>query len=503
MKQIITFFQSLRGKLILTYTTVTVLALLALEIVILLTGFAIFHGIEVDKEGYLHDVISVLPSQARPYLQPALEEPDLAGLQTWLDDFYANGFASLPPQGMFDSPAAAIVKDEPMYVLSPDETVLAAAPAGAKSLVGRKYTPAEDVEGSQRILENALKLDNISNHLSTVRPDGNYQMAVPVRASPDEDSLAAVIIVTVEPPPDVVGNSWASVFWIVPITAFFLLMAVAPFGALFGLVMSGGITRRLKNLSRAADAWSEGDFSYQPHDRSKDEISYLGERLRRMAEHVQSLLRTRKELILLEERNRLARELHDTVKQETFATLMQVRAARNLLERDPAAARQHLEEAEELIKTSQQELGLMITELRPAAFEGQGLAGAMSDYLSTWSQHSRIPAEIQVQHERRLPLEVEQTLFRVAQEALSNVARHSRASAAVVRLTFDAKCVTLSISDNGIGFDPAVVINGFGLQSMRDRMTAIQGSFFIQAAPEGGTIVTASAPARLQEKNQS
>jgi NarL family two-component system sensor histidine kinase LiaS len=279
-----------------------------------------------------------------------------------------------------------------------------------------------------------------------------------------------------------------------------MLIAVAPFGALFGFLMSRGITRRLKALTLAADAWSEGDFSVQPQDRSKDEISYLGMRLRRMAEHVQALLHTQHELALLEERNRLARELHDTVKQETFATLMQVRAARNLLERDPATARQHLEQAEELIKTSQQELGLMITELRPSALEGQGLAEALSDYLANWSQHARIPAEIQVQNERRLPLDVEQTLFRVAQEALSNVARHSRASVATVRLAFEAGQVTLSIADNGVGFDPDANGNGFGLQSMRDRMAAIGGSLVVQAVPEGGAAITVSVPTSRQEQ---
>jgi len=196
----------------------------------------------------------------------------------------------------------------------------------------------------------------------------------------------------------------------------------------------------------------------------------------------------------------MARELHDTVKQEAFATLMQVRAAKNLLDSDPSSARRHLDEAEELIKTSQQELGLMIAELRPTALEGQGLAGALSDYLVTWSQHARIPADFQVQNERHLPLEKEQTLFRVAQESLSNVARHSRASAASIRLVFEVDQVTLCISDNGVGFDPSAVRSGFGLLSMRERMNAIHGCLTIQAVPDGGMAVKASAPARPQEQ---
>jgi len=492
------FFQTLRGKLILTYTTVTVLALLALEIVILLVGFAFSRGMDTDTLAYLSDVVSVLPPQARLYLQPG--SVDLPGLQAWLQATYDAGYASLPPQGLLDSPAASIVKGDPMYVLSPDGIVLAAAPASAKSLVGRMYSPPSNVTRSRDILDNALQMDLQTADVSALRPDGNYLMAVPVQQSQGAGPLAAVIILTVKQPPPSMSAWWPVILGIVLATGFVLLLAVAPFGALFGFIMSRGLTRRIRDLTLAADAWSEGNFSVQPQDRSKDELSYLGERMRRMAEHVQALLQTQQELALLEERNRLARELHDTIKQESFATLMQVRAAKNLLDHDPASAREPLEQAEEIIKTSQQELGLLITELRPAALEGQGLAGALSDYLTTWSQHSRIPTDIQVQNERRLPLEVEQTLFRVAQEALSNVARHSRASAATVRLAFDPGRVTLCIADNGIGFDPSSADTGFGLQSMRDRMAAIQGSLIVQAEPDRGASLTASAPTPRQEQ---
>jgi two-component system, NarL family, sensor histidine kinase LiaS len=496
--RILAFFQTLRGKLILTYTTVTVLALLALEITILLSVFVFSHRMSTDTLAYLSDVVSVLPPQARSYLQPG--QRDLNGLQAWLQATYEAGYASLPPQGAFDSPAAPIVKTDPMYVLSPDGTVLAAAPASAKSLVGRKYTPPSNVARSKEILEHALQLDTLSGNVSAVRPDGNYLMAVPVRQSEGGESLAAVLILTVKAPPARMSGWWPVFLWVVPATGFVLLLAVVPFGGLFGFIMSRGLTRRLKALTLAADAWSEGDFSVQPQDRSKDEISYLGVRMRHMAERVQALLQTQQELVLLEERNRLARELHDTVKQETFATLMQIRAAKNLLDRDPPAARARLDEAEELIKTSQQELGLMISELRPTALEGQGLAGALSGYLATWSQHARIPADLQVQNEQHLPLEIEQTLFRVAQEALSNIARHSRASAAAVRLAFDPGQVTLCVTDNGVGFDPSAAVSGFGMQSMRDRMAAIQGRLVVQAGPGGGTTLTASAPTLRQEQ---
>jgi len=494
MKRITAFFQTLRGKLILTYTLVTVLALLALEICVLLVSFAFSQGLDSSTQSYLADVVAVLPGQARSFLEPG--SVDSKGLQEWLQATYEAGYASLPPQGLMDSPAAPIIKSDPMYVLSPQGVVLAAAPSQAADRIGQKYTPPGFMPGSADILANAMarKFDIFS--LSAVEADGNYLVAVPVTQNQGEDGpLAAVIMVTVQAPPPVLNSYWPVLLGIVLLTGLVLLMAVAPFGAAFGFIMSRGLTRRLKALTLAADAWSEGNFSVQPQDRSKDEISYLGLRMRRMAERVQALLQTQHELALLEERNRLARELHDTVKQETFATLMQVRAAKNLLESDPAAARQHLEDAENLIKTSQGELAKMIAELRPAALEGQGLAGALQSFLTTWSQNSLIPANFQALNERRLPLPVEQTLYRVAQEALSNAARHSRASLVTVRLVFDPGQVSLCISDNGVGFDPAAVAGqGFGLLSMGERMTALGGRLDIQANPGEGVSLTACAP---------
>jgi signal transduction histidine kinase len=495
--RILTFFRTLRGKLILTYTAVTVLALLALEIIALVIFFVVSFGTNNDTNSYLSDVISVLPPQARVYLQPG--STNLAGLQTWLQATYDTGYASLPPQGVLDSPVARIVNGSPMYVISPEGIVLAAAPASAEALVGRRFSPPGDVNGSQDIIEHALQLEFQPTQVSAITPERNYLIAVPVQQSMGEGPLVAVILVTVKAPPPSIFQWWPVVIGIVLATGLMLLLAVAPFGALFGFIMSRGITRRLKTLGLAVDAWSEGDFSIQPQDSSKDEISLLGVRMRRMAESVQALLHTREELALLEERNRLARELHDTVKQETFSTLMQVRAAKNLLEQDSQAARAHLDEAEELIKASQKELGLIISELHPAALDGKGLASALNDHLVTWSQHSRIPADLKVEGEKSLPLDVEQALLRVAQEALSNVARHSRASAVTVSLVITGHQVILCINDNGVGFDPSACSNGFGLESMRERMAAIQGNLVIQAAPNGGSTITAIAPVESQE----
>jgi two-component system, NarL family, sensor histidine kinase LiaS len=484
------FFRSLRGKLILTYTLVTVLALLAVEATIILLIMLVSGSRTTDREGYLSDAVYVLYPQAQLYLQPGHE--DVAGLQTWLDSVYASGRASLPPQDFFDSPAATITPGSSIYVLNTQGIILAQSPEKRDNLIGQAYSLPQDIN-TLHILDNALRSDFNALDLYAVQPDGTLLMAIPVPQESRDTTLVGVLVLTINPPPSMMWNWWPVFVIALLITGAVLLVAVAPFGALFGFIMSRGLTRRLKALTLAADAWSEGNFSIQPQDRSQDEISYLGRRMRHMAERVQSLLQTQHELALLEERNRLARELHDTVKQQTFATLMQVRAARNLLESDPQTAGQHLEEAENLIKTSQQELSSMISELRPAALEGQGLAEALGSYLETWSKHACIPADFKVQGQRRLPLTVEQALYRVAQEALANAARHSRATAVAVELVYAERQVSLTIADNGVGFDLSTGLKqGFGLQSMRERIEALGGQVKIKTSANEGTRISAS-----------
>ncbi len=484
------FFHGLRGKLTLTYTLVTVLALMALEVLVLALVLLISLLMRTDERSYLNDVTYTLYPRASAYLQP--DARDLAGLQSWLDGVAQSGYASQQPLGVFDSPAAALASGDPLLVLGPDRTVLAQSPRDGSGLVGRRYTSADSaVEG---IIESAMKGSLDALALSTRTAGGNYHMAVPVLQESRGSEVLGVVLVTVKPsPPMILATLPVYLVWLL-VTGIVLVMMVAPFGALFGFFMSRGLTRRLNALTHAADAWSEGDFQHAPSDRSGDEIGLLAVRMRHMAERVQALLHTQQELAALEERGRLARDLHDTVKQHNFATLMQVRAARNLLESDPTGAAQRLVEAEDLLRTSQQELGLLIDELRPAALEGRGLAAAVRDFLASWSEHTRIPADLQVSQERALPLAVEQALFRVAQEALSNVARHSRASAVTVRLEYHAFAVHMEISDNGVGFTPGEARRGFGMDSMQSRLAELGGTLEMDSSPEQGTRVRAVAP---------
>lgn len=196
------------------------------------------------------------------------------------------------------------------------------------------------------------------------------------------------------------------------------------------------------------------------------------------------------DLAVAEERNRLARDLHDSTKQQAFALSAQLDAVRSLLYRDPVAAERHLQQAEGLADTLRQELAAMILDLRPPALGEEGLVVALEQYTSGWSRRHAIVVTLQMDRVKKLPPIVEQTLFRIVQEALANVARHSRAKQVTVQLQQTSEQMRLTIRDGGCGFDPQQVRAGLGLHSMRERADALpQGMFTVTSQPGQGTEV--------------
>ena len=211
-----------------------------------------------------------------------------------------------------------------------------------------------------------------------------------------------------------------------------------------------------------------------------------------MAEQLQTLIHTNDELARLEERNRLARDLHDTVKQQTYAARMQLTAAKNMVETDPKAASEHIDSALQLNRETQQELKLIIDELRPAALQGKGLAQAVTEYANRWQEHTGIKVETVINGERSLPLDVEQVLYRVLQEALSNIARHAEADTVGLSLSTFPERVTLIVADNGRGFETnAVSSTSYGLTGMQGRLGEVGGTLKVESTLSVGTTITA------------
>ena len=211
----------------------------------------------------------------------------------------------------------------------------------------------------------------------------------------------------------------------------------------------------------------------------------------RLVEELQSTQRKLQELAVVEERNRLARDLHDSVKQQVFAISMQLSAARASLHEDDRAY-SSVAQAEKLAQQAGAELTTLIHQLRPQVLEQKSLTEAIKVHVNDWMHQSNIETEMNI-GEASVSPDSEQALFRVLQEALANVARHSQADKVWVTLKSDTDHVALTIEDNGIGYDTQQITKGVGLDSMKERLAAVNGTLEISSVPSGGTCVTAIA----------
>ncbi len=204
-----------------------------------------------------------------------------------------------------------------------------------------------------------------------------------------------------------------------------------------------------------------------------------------------------KDLAVMEERNRLARDLHDSAKQKAFAALAQLGTARGILNGNGNQVSQHLNEAENLVSDVIQELTFLVQEIYPIALQEKGLATALREYIFEWESRNDARVSFSLRNDRRLSLDIEQALYRVTQEALANVARHSQACRVDLSLMYNDDTIQLSLSDDGQGFDMMNgKPNGMGLRSIRERVSSVRGTVQIQSAPGHGTRLIVQAPAK-------
>ena len=207
-------------------------------------------------------------------------------------------------------------------------------------------------------------------------------------------------------------------------------------------------------------------------------------------------LRARIEEAAIEaERTRLARDLHDSVTQSLFAASLKAEALAETLD-DPDVARNAVDELRRLTRGSLAGMRTMLLEMRGDALTQTPLPELLRHLVEAGG--GRIGADVRLNVEGRrqeVPPDVQTALYRIAQEALNNVARHARASEVWVDLRLSDQCIRLEIGDDGRGFDPGTESAGhFGLQNMRERAEAIGGSFGIVTGPGRGTVVTVEWP---------
>jgi signal transduction histidine kinase len=262
------------------------------------------------------------------------------------------------------------------------------------------------------------------------------------------------------------------------------------FGIASSIFLATWVTRRLNRVARAAAAWCRGDFSDRIGDRSRDELGNLSALLDGMALELKALMQSRAQLATLSERQRLARDLHDTVKQQAFALNMQLAALRRQLGAGPAAER--IAQAERLSGNIQRELAQILDELRgPDAT--LPFAERVRLRALEWAQVSGIALDCDLANVAGVPAETQDALLRIVDEALANVLRHSAATHAAVAMRAAGRTLELAITDNGRG-GIGEAAGGMGIANMRARAAALaQGSLSIDSSPAGSRIVVECA----------
>ncbi|MGH8171552.1 MAG: histidine kinase [Rhodanobacteraceae bacterium] len=402
---------------------------------------------------------------------------DRTALQVWLDGWVMR--LQQPRGGLTPDESYVLMEltDRPIAaaILAPDATQI------AHSTLDEHWSPefpsvAESAPIATTQSSAAVRLAGAES------PDKIRRVIAPVRDASGQ--LLGFLFVELRLPPPWRRMSIDSSFESPTVFAFLIV-----FGLASSIFLSGWVTRRLNHVARAATAWSRGDFSDRINDRSRDELGGLSALLDRMALDLRGLMRSRAQLATLAERQRLARDLHDTVKQKAFALNLQLATVRRVLADTPGVER--LDQAQRLTQQIQQELAQILDELR-ASDTDLPFAERIRARAIEWSHTSSILPSFDLDD---LPPQThlhEESLLRIVDESLANVLRHAGATKVEITLRREADRVRLAIVDNGRGIagDRA---SGMGLRNMRERAQALPGGRFELDAPAGrGTLVAIS-----------
>lgn len=268
------------------------------------------------------------------------------------------------------------------------------------------------------------------------------------------------------------------------------------------------LNRPLRQLLHGVRAVISGNLDVSVPVTSQDELGELAESFNRMTgelnQRTHQLSQTSNELEVkkaqlkvaaLEERQRLARELHDSVSQALYGIALGARTARTQLERDPAKVAEPLDYVLSLAEAGLSEMRALIFELRPESLQNEGLVAALTKQADALRARHKLELVTSFCPEPGISLDAKETLYRIAQEALQNVAKHASATQVELSLQMTDERLTLEVRDNGKGFDAGREFPGhLGMKSMPERAAQIGGEFHIQSHPDAGTVITVTIP---------
>lgn len=490
-------FRKLRWQLTFSYTIVTVCAFLV--VVLILGGILLprifIHDNILTPEG----IIYVLRENSYPLWSHILSETPIDSRLVRLllvessatitsDDILRIGSIRFSVQTMATMRGLVIGADGILLGTTGHIDV-------PNLVIGQPFDPTV-YQGLEAPFQAAMAGETDAKRLYSIfGHDKRYLLALPIfdEAGGEGSKVVGVIVAVIESFPTQ-EDIPAHILKIASRSLIIFLLGIGIMGALFGYIFSNRLDRRFNRISTITDLWSAGDFSRYIEDTVGDEITQFTQHLNHMANQLQNLLLRRQEMAISEERNRLARDLHDSAKQQALAASFEIGTALSLYDRDAESAKKHLVEADVLVDSVRKELTNLVDELRPQSVEGQEFSEIMKEYALDWSQRSGIELSMSIEEGETLSLETREILFRIAQEALANVARHSSASKVDLSIKNEGQSICLIIKDDGCGFDASVPHPGIGLRSMRERAETIHGSFHLESIPGQGTQVSVTLP---------
>ena len=498
MSDLFSRFKRLRWKLTWSYTrvaAVTFLIIAALLLVLIMSELGIN-----PFQGNLDVLNSIVEPVIKDDIQPITmahlrnQPVDSDALQADLEQILEN-----EPLTTSSSPFE-IEQYASVFVLDAQQNLLASTPQFTMlSANGRFFDPTRltNDDSLVSLIEEAYAGDSIFDQPYRVETSEALYLVFVERLQDEAGHLLGVqIVIARTPTPTTI---LLLVFGVVVGGLLVFTLSAAIVGTLFGWRMARGFSDRLTQLSNITAAWGQGNFERNIEDSEKDEIGELGQNLNHMAADLQNLLADKEKVAVLEERERMARELHDTLAQGVSGLVLQLEAVKHYLGTGEISESQTIiSEATSQARDALRKARAVIDDLRAESLFASDFVEALAQRAQQFQADTGIAYELDARLPENLMLSSTISLHarRAVAEMLANVARHAKATTVTLRLHLVDDCLRIEVADDGVGFDMEVAMRPghYGIIGLKERARLTGGLFSIESAPENGTTVQIHLP---------
>lgn len=498
MKKLSSRFRRLQWKLTWSYTWVAALSFLIIESMLLVLAMIAlgFNPLQGYRQLFSDAVAPVFVDDIQPITRAHLHNQpvDSANLQADLEQILGN-----EPLTTSSSPFE-VEQFASVFVLDAQQNLLASTPQYAALPPDGRFFDPTLLTGDDSLLPLVTAAytedTSIEQPYSHLTSEALYLVFVNPLQDEDGRLLGVEVAILRAPTPSNVLILALSVV-VGGLTVFSLAAALV--GTLFGWRTARKFSKRLTHLSQVSAAWGQGDFVGQIQDNEADEIGELGENLNQVAAELQTLLKDKEQIAVLEERDRMARELHDTLAQGVSGLVLQLEAVGHHLEEGEISESQTIvTDARTQARGALHKARAVIDDLRTSTdlapdFE-KSIRRRVQEFNRTYGLACDL--DIQLPSSLRLPPAISLHARRALTEMLTNVARHAQATNVEVLIHLEGNSLLIEVVDDGVGFeiDTAGGPGHYGILGLKERAQLTGGQFSFESAPQRGTAVRLRLP---------